>query len=178
MENLSSGYVARGVNEHRADEQEQQAQEYVIHRVDALVGVLFNHIRHLGAAVAQADHAAEVVVHGAADDVADGDGDEGNGSKEDALDGSEDGASACNVQKVDKAVLPAAHRDVVNAVLLGVRGSLTVIGSKDVLAELAVERRADEQDNQTDNESYHKLTLLLVLFLSLRFGVEYEIQAR
>ena len=30
---------------------------------------------HLGAAVAQTDHAGEIVVHGAADDVADGDGD-------------------------------------------------------------------------------------------------------
>ena len=109
-------------------------------------------------------------MHGAADDIADGDGDEGKGSKKDALDGSYDGAGARNVEKVYEAVLPAAHRDVVNAVLLGVRRGLTVVRTKDVLAELAVECGADEQNSQTDNESYHKLTLLLVLFLSYGMG--------
>ena len=169
-EDLSGGYVAGGVDEHRADEEQQDAQEDVVDRVDALVGVLLDHIRHLAAAVTQADHAAHVVVHGAADDVADGDGDEGEGPEEDALDGSYDGAGARNVEKVYEAVLPAAHRDVVNAVLLGVRRSLTVVGPEHVLTELAVERGAANQDNQTDDESYHKLTLLLVLFLSYGMG--------
>ena len=86
------------------------------------------------------------------------------------LDGSYDGAGARDVQKVDEAVLPAAHGDVVNAVLLGVRRGLTVVRTKDVLTELAVECGADEQNSQTDNESYHKLTLLLVLFLSYGMG--------
>ena len=155
VEDLSGGDVARGVNKHGADQQEQQAQEDVVHREDTLVGVFLNGVRHLSAAVAQADHAAEVVVHGAADDVAYGDGDEGDGSKQDALDGSEDGARARDVKKVYEAVLPAAHGDVVNAVALVVGRSLAVIRAEDVLAELAVQRSADEQDNQTDDKGYH-----------------------
>ena len=162
VEDLSRGDVARGVDEHGADKQEQQAEEDVVDRVNTLVGVLLDHVRHLGAAVAQADHAAEVVVHGAADNVAYRDGDEGDGSEQDALDGSEDGARAGDVKQVYEAVLPAAHGDVVNAVALVVRGSLAVIGTEDVLAELAVQHGADEQDNQTDDKGYHKLTLLLV----------------
>ena len=47
-----------------------------------------------------------------ADDVADGDGDECDGAKQDALDGSKDGAGTCNIQQVDQAVLPALHGDV------------------------------------------------------------------
>ena len=161
-EDLSRGYVARGVNEHRADEEQQDAQEDVVHREDTLVGVLLDGVRHLVAAVAQADHAAEVVVHGAAEDVADGDGDEGDGPKQDALDRSKDRARARDVKQVYEAVLPAAHGDVVNAVALVIRGSLAVIRAENVLAELAVQRSADEQDNQTDDKGYHKLTLLLV----------------
>ena len=69
---LSGGDVAGGVDEHRADQQQQHAQEDVIDGEDTLVGVSTDHVRHLGAAVAEADHAGEIVVHGAADDVADG----------------------------------------------------------------------------------------------------------
>ena len=154
-EDLSGRDVARGVDKDSADQQEQQAKEHVVNSVDTLVGVLLDGVRHLSAAVAQADHAAEVVVHGAADDVADGDGDEGDRPKEDALDGSEDGARARDVKKVYEAVLPAAHGDVVNAVALVVGRSLAVIRAEDVLAELAVQRSADEQDSETDDKGYH-----------------------
>ena len=76
--------------------------KHVVYVVDALVAVLADHGAHLSAAVTQADHAGEVVVHGTADDVADGDGDESDGSKQDALNGSEDGAGTCDVQQVDQ----------------------------------------------------------------------------
>jgi hypothetical protein len=46
-------------------------------------------------------------VHSTADDVADGNGDECDGSKQDALNGSKDGTGTCDVQQVDQAVLPA-----------------------------------------------------------------------
>ena len=168
VEHLGCRYVARGVDEHRADKEQQHAQEDVIDREDTLVGVLLDHVWHLCAAVAQADHAAEVVVHGAADDVADGDGYEGKGPEEDALDGPYNGAGARNVEQVYQAVLPAPHGHVVDAVLLGVSRSLTVVRTKDMLAELAVQRGAADQNDQADDKGIHKLTLLLVLFLSYK----------
>ena len=64
-------------------------------------------------------------------------------------------ARARDVKKVYEAVLPAAHGDVVNAVALVVGRSLAVIRAEDVLAELAVQRSADEQDSETDDKGYH-----------------------
>ena len=127
---LRGGDVAGGVDEHSAHQQQQYAHEHVVELIDTLGGVAADHLGHLGAAVAQADHAGEIVVHGAADDVADGDGQKRDGPKQDALDGPEDGAGACDVQQVNEAVLPAAHGDEVNAVLLGIGGRLAVVGSE------------------------------------------------
>ena len=152
VEHLRRGDVAGGVDEHRAHKQKQQADKDVVNDIDALVGVLLDHIGHLRAAVAQADHAGEVVVHRAADDVAYRDGDECDGSEQNALNGSEYGPGPGNVQQVDKAVLPAFHGNVVHAVLLGVGRSLAVVGSEDLLTELAVEECAREKNNKADNE--------------------------
>ena len=95
---LRGGDVAGSVDEHSAHQQQQHAHEHVVELIDTLGGVPADHLRHLGAAVAQADHAGEIVVHGAADDVADGDGQKRDGSKQDALDRPEDGAGARDVQ--------------------------------------------------------------------------------
>ena len=97
-EHLGRGDVAGGVDEHSAHQQQQHAHEHVVELIDTLGGVPADHLGHLGAAVAQADHAGEIVVHGAADDVADGDGQKRDGSKQDALDRPEDGAGARDVQ--------------------------------------------------------------------------------
>ena len=166
-EDLGGGDVAGGIDEHRADQQQQHAQEDVIDGEDTLVGVSADHVRHLGAAVAEADHAGEIVVHSAADHVADGDGDECDGPEQDALNGSDDGAGACDIQQVDEAVLPSPHGNVVHAVLLGISGRLPVIGAEDLFAELAIDGCAYEQDHEADQESCHKHTLL---FLNPRPG--------
>ena len=159
-EHLRGGDVAGGVDEHSAHQQQQYAHEHVVELIDTLGGVAADHLGHLGAAVAQADHAGEIVVHGAADDVADGDGQKRDGSKQDALDRPEDGAGARDVQQVDKAVLPAAHGHVVHAVLFGVRRSLSVIRSENLFAEAAVQGRAAQQDDKTNDKCCHKNTLL------------------
>ena len=104
-------------------------------------------------------------MHGAADDVADGDGEEGDGAEQDALNGPEDGAGARDVQQVDETVLPAPHGDVVHAVLLGVGGGLPVVGAEDPFAEFAVDGGSAEKDHEADDKGCHVHTLL---FLSLR----------
>ena len=157
-EDLGGGDVAGGVDEHSTHQQQQYAHEHVVELIDTLGGVAADHLGHLGAAVAQADHAGEIVVHGAADDVADGDGDERDGPEQNALDGSKDGAGTCDVEQVDLGVLPASHGNVVHAVLLGISGRLPVIGAEDLFAELAIDGCAYEQDHEADQESCHKNT--------------------
>ena len=155
VEHLGGGDVAGGVDEHGAHQQQKQADKHVVHLVDHAVGILADHGGHLGAAVTQADHAGEIVVHGAADDVADGDGDERDGPEEDALDRPEDGAGTCDVQQVDEAVFPAPHGDEVHAVLFGVGRRFPVVGSEDLFAELAIDGGAHEQNHETQNECCH-----------------------
>lgn len=152
VEHLRCGDVAGSVDEHSAHQQQHHAHEHVVELIDALGGIAPDHFRHLGAAVPQADHAGEIIVHGAADDVADGDGDEGDGPEQDALDRPDDGAGACDVQQVDQAVPPALHGDEVNAVFFGVRGGLPVIRPKNFFAEASVQCRASDQDDKTDDE--------------------------
>ena len=101
-------------------------------------------------------------MHGAADDIGDGDRDKCDGSKEDALNGSKNGAGARDVQQVDQAVFPAPHGDIVHTVLLGIGGCFPVIRSENLFAELAVQGGAHEQDDETQNKCCHKHTLLLV----------------
>ena len=161
-EHLLGGDVAGGVHEHGAHQQKQHAHKDVVHGEDALVGVLADHFGHLGTAVTQADHTAEVVVHCTTDDVADGDGDERDGAKQDALNGAQDGACACDVQQVDQAVLPAAHGHVVHAVLLGIGGGRPVVRPEDLFAQRAIEGGAAEEDDKADDEGCHTHTLLLL----------------
>ena len=162
---LRGGDVAGGVDEHSAHQQQQYAHEHVVELIDPLGGVAADHLGHLGAAVAQADHAGEIVMHGAADDIADGDGQKRDGPKQDALDRPEDGAGARDVQQVDQAVLPAAHGDEVNAVFLGVGRRLAVVGSKDLFAEAAVQCSTAQQNNEADDECRHKNTLSFVKWI-------------
>ena len=73
--NLTENAVKMCIRDrHSAHQQQQYAHEHVVELIDTLGGVPADHLGHLGDAVAQADHAGEIVVHGAADDVADGDG--------------------------------------------------------------------------------------------------------
>ena len=106
-------------------------------------------------------------MHGAADDVADGDGQKRDGPKQDALDRPEDGAGASDVQQVDEAVLPAAHGDEVNAVLLGVCGGLAVIRPENFFAEAAVQGRAAQQDDESDDKCCHRKHSPLYSFFRL-----------
>ena len=135
---LSGGNVAGGVDKHRAHQQKHDAHKNIIELIDTLGGIAADHLRHLGAAVTQADHAGEVVVHGTADDIADGDSQKCDGPEQNALDGPDDGAGTGNIQQVNQAVFPAAHGNKVHAVFLGVGGGLAIIRTEHLFTEATV----------------------------------------
>ena len=95
-------------------------------------------------------------MHGPADDVPDWDGDEGDWPEENPLDRPQDWTGASNVQQVDEAVLPALHRYVVDAVLLGVSRRLPIIRTEDVLAKLPVDGCTHEKNHETNDECSHE----------------------
>ena len=138
------------VNEYSADKEQQNADKDIIQNIYRLVCVVLNKLRHLGTAVSGADHAAEIVMHGSADDISDRDCKECNGSEQNSLNRSEDRAGSCNVQQVDQAVLPGLHRNIVDAVLLRVSGCLTIIRSEDVLAKLTVQESPADKDHKAN----------------------------
>ena len=96
-------------------------------------------------------------MHRAADDIADGDGDKRDGSEQNALYGAEDRSRSGNVQKIYQAVLPALHGYIVNSVVFRVSRSLTIIGSENLLTELAVKCGSAEEHDQTNYKSYHAI---------------------
>ena len=159
-EQLRGGNVAGGVDKHRAHQQKHDAHKNIIELINALGGIAADHLGHLGAAVTQADHAGEIVVHSAADDVADGNGQKCDGPEQNALDGPDDGAGTGNVQQVNQAVLPALHGDKVHAVFLGVGGGLAIIRTEHLFTEATVQCGTADQDDQANNECSHKNTLL------------------
>ena len=171
-EDSGGGDVAGGVDEHSTHQQQQQAHKHVVDPVNTLVGILVDHGGHLGTAVTQADHTREVVVHGAADDITDGDGNKGDGTKEDALDGAKDRAGTCNVQQIDQHILPLGHGHIVHTVLLGIGRSLPVIGTKHLFADRAVDSGTHEQDDKADDECNHTHTLLNIRSLFSQYRPE------
>ena len=66
-EYLSRRNISRCVDKHRTHKEKQQTAEDLIECVNTLVTVLADHIRHLGSAVAKADHAGEIIMHRTAD---------------------------------------------------------------------------------------------------------------
>ena len=111
-------------------------------------------------------------MHGAADDITDGDGNKGDGTKEDALDGAKDRAGTCNVQQIDQHILPLGHGHIVHTVLLGIGRSLPVIGTKHLFADRAVDSGTHEQDDKADDECNHTHTLLNIRSLFSQYRPE------
>jgi len=161
VKDLGGSDVAGSVDKHGTHQQQQHAHEHVVELIDPLGGVAADHLGHLGAAVAEADHAGEIVVHSTADDVADGDGQERDGSKQDALDRPEDRTGTSDIQQVNEAVFPAAHGNKVHAVLFCIGGGLPVVRAKDLFAEPSVQGGTADEDHETNNECCHNLILLL-----------------
>ena len=162
-EQLRSRDIAGCVNEHRADQQEQQADEDVIQNENSFVRVVLHEIRHLCAAVARADHTREIVVHRTADDVADRNRKERDGSEQDALNGSHDRACARDVQQVNQTVSPCLHRYIVYAVLLGISGRFALIRLENAFTEIAVQEASANQNNEADEKCDHELCLLSLI---------------
>ena len=100
-------------------------------------------------------------MHGAADDVADRNGDKRDRPEQDALDRPDDGAGTSDIQQVNQAVFPAAHGNKVHAVLFCIGGGLPVVRAKDLFAEPSVQGGTADEDHETNNECCHNLILLL-----------------
>ena len=155
LEDLRRRNVAGRVDEHRADKQQKQADEYIIQNVYGPVCVILHKIRHLCAAVPRADHAREIVVHRAADHVADRNRQKRRRPEQNTLNRSHDRTCSGNVQQVDQAVPPCLHGDIVHAVLPRIGRRLAVVRSENILAELTVQRAAADKNHETDKKCCH-----------------------
>ena len=75
---------------------------------------------------------------------------EHHGAPQSTLQCTEDGAEARNVQQLDEEQLPLGHHDVVNAIVDAHSRSFTVVRSKRVVNDLAIDKIADDQERQTE----------------------------
>ena len=72
----------------------------------------------------------------------------GCGAKEDAHNGSEDGAGTGNVEELDEEDSPCWHGNEIDSVLLGVAGHLScTAGLNDTLNDCAVKQIAQQEAN-------------------------------
>ena len=107
---------------------------------------------HLYASLADGDHAGQIIVNGSAYDAAYGDRNECNGTEEDALYGTQDRACSRDVKEVYERILPLGQGDIIDAVILLVCGSLSVIRSEGPLTDIAVKPSSQDQEDDAHYE--------------------------
>ena len=95
-------------------------------------------------------------MHGAGKDGAKADPQKDHGTPEGALQGTEDGAKACDIQQLNQEELPLGKHHVVNAIVDGDSRSFTVVGSEDVFHQFAIGEITDDQKGQAQKETDHK----------------------
>ena len=94
-------------------------------------------------------------MHSTGEHGAEGDPQEHNGSPDGTGQGAEDGAEAGNVQKLNHEQLPLGKDNVVDAVVDGDSGSLTVIRIKGIVYDFAVEQIAADEDSEAQEKANH-----------------------
>ena len=149
-ENRRIHECCRSVGEHGANENERHGNERHYKFCRPLAQELTGECRDVVTVVAHADHAAEVVVHGTAEDVSERKQDEHDGAKLDAKNHADHRANACNVQKLNENVFPVRHRDAVNAIRVCECRSLAVVWSEHAFDELAVGEISKDEDCNTN----------------------------
>ena len=149
-ENRGVHESGRSRGKHGANENERHGNERHYKFCRSLAQELTGESRNVVAVIAHADHAAEVVVHCAAEDVSERKQDEHDGAKLDAENHANHRADACNVQKLNENVFPVRHRDAVNAIRVCECRSLAVIRSEHAFNELAVGEISKDEDCNTN----------------------------
>ena len=89
-------------------------------------------------------------MYAAGKDSTEGDPQEHHRTPQSALQGTEDGSQAGNVQQLNEEQLPLRHHNVVNAVVDADSRSFTVVRSERVVNDLAINKLADDQDRETE----------------------------
>ena len=149
-ENRGVHESGRSRGKHGANENERHGNERHYKFCRSLAQELAGERRNVVTVVAHADHAAEVVVHCAAEDVSEREQNEHDGTKLDAENHANHRANACNVQKLNENVFPVRHRDAVNAIRVCECRSLAVIRSEHAFNELAVGEISKDEDCNTN----------------------------
>ena len=153
----------RAVHEHGAHQHQQQDAEAQHHGLGALPEILPDQVRQARSAVAQRQHPAEVVVHGAAEDAAQHDPQVGRRAELGAHDGAEDGPRSRDVQELDHEHLPGGKGNVVDAVGLGDGRRLPGgVRPENALHELAVEQVSEDERDDADEEGNHNTKIQIM----------------
>ena len=98
--------LGRTVDEDRADHEQQHDAEDEHQPPGTVAHVLADDFRTAGAVMAHREHADEIVVDGPREDAPEDNPEVGRGAELGTHDGSEDGARAGNVEKLDHEDLP------------------------------------------------------------------------
>ncbi len=146
----------RAHDEHHADEEQQHGGEYQHAALEHHVVIVAGDFRQALAILLQAHDTGEVIMHRAADHVAEHDPDERDRAIQRPQDGAEDGADTRNVQELDQEGFEGADRNVVDAVAQAfLRGYGRGIYARLFFNEGAVELVAEKKYRKADEEKQH-----------------------
>ena len=149
---LAQGHdqAGRADCEHGTDHDQQHHGEHTHDVLHHGSQILTGNLSDGSALIALAHHTGEVIVDATCKDGTKGDPQEHHGAPQSTLQCTEDGAEARNVQQLDEEQLPLGHHDVVNAIVDAHSRSFTVVRSKRVVNDLAIDKIADDQERQTE----------------------------
>ena len=145
----------RTVHEHSPDHEQEEHREYEHHLLCAPSKVSAYQLGQARSAVADRQHAAQIVVNGTGEDAPQDNPQVGRRAELRAHDGAEDGTRARDVEELNHKNLPSGKNDVVYAVGHTYRRSGPAVGSEDALNHPAVDEIAHNEGYQTDDECYH-----------------------
>ena len=141
--------TGRGDDEDRRNKHEQHDGEDAREHQRSASQFVPGYLGQCGTALAHAHHATEIIVDSTGKDASEDNPQIGGRTEKDAHDGTEDGACAGNVEKLDEIDLPCRKGHVVHTVGLGeTRCRTAVVGAEHFFYQGAVDKIAQKKGNE------------------------------
>ena len=148
--------IGRCGHKHSRHQHQKHHGEHAHEEPDARPQFIAHKLGNGYTTLAQADHPAHVVMCSTRKDTAKHYPQVGCRTKQNAHDGTEDGASAGNVEKLDEEHFPSGHGDIIHSILLGKTGCGPVwLHSEHSLHHCTVEHISKHKGNKRNTKRNH-----------------------
>ena len=145
----------RTIHEYRTHHHQQQHGEHQHHLLGSAAQILAHQLRQARTLVADAQHAAHIIVHGTRKDASEDDPEIGHGAIPRTHDGTKDWSSARYVEELNHKDLPTWQHHEVDSVGFGHCRRRAVVRTEHMRHKLSIKKVAQNKGHQTDDETDH-----------------------